>query len=62
MCGCAGRLHVALWPVYRGGTVLVMLMLSYGVLFQIIVLFPPWLYNVVFFAMYSSFVYCYTGA
>lgn len=53
---------MALWPVYRGGTVLVMLMLSYGVLFQIIVLFPPWLYNVVFFAMYSSFVYCYTGA
>lgn len=52
---------MALWPVYHGMTPLLVLMLSYGVLFQIIILCPTWLYNAIFFALYSAFVYYYTG-
>jgi hypothetical protein len=53
-------LNVALWPVYHLASLVLVAMLSYGVLFQFLIIFPSYVYNPVFFAMYAGFVYLWT--
>lgn len=53
-------LNVALWPVYHLASLVLVAMLSYGVFFQFLIIFPSYVYNPVFFALYAGFVYLWT--
>lgn len=53
-------LNVALWPVYHLASLVLVAMLSYGVLFQFLIVFPSYVYNPVFFALYAGFVFLWT--
>lgn len=47
----------ALWPLHRAASLVYVAMLSYGVLFQIILLVPAAVYNPLFLFGFASFVY-----
>ncbi len=53
-------LNVAIWPVYHAASLVLVTMLSYGVLFQFLILFPSWVYNPLLFSLYAIFVYLWT--
>lgn len=53
-------LTAALWPVHKAASLVYVAMLSYGVLFQIILLVPASVYNPLFLAGYAAFVFYWT--
>ncbi len=53
-------LTCALWPVHKAASLVYVAMLSYGVLFQIILLLPASVYNPLFLAGFAAFVFYWT--
>jgi hypothetical protein len=53
-------LTCALWPVHKAASLVYMAMLSYGGLFQLILLVPAYVYNPMFLAGYAAFVFFWT--
>lgn len=50
-------LTVAIWPVYQAAALVYVCMVSYGVMFQVVILLPASVYNPLFFCAYAGFVY-----
>jgi len=53
-------LTVAIWPVYHAASLVYVCMVSYGVMFQVVILLPAGVYNPLFFCAYAGFVYMWT--
>lgn len=59
-CHASDSLGVALWPVYKASTPIVLFALFYGILFQFVTLIPAQYSSPIIFLVYSFFVYYYT--
>ena len=53
-------LTVAIWPIYHAASLVYVCMVSYGVMFQVVILLPASVYNPLFFCAYAAFVYMWT--
>lgn len=53
-------LTCALWPVHKAASLVYVAMLSYGVLFQVILLVPGSAYNPLFLLGFATFVFYWT--
>ncbi|EKU22193.1 hypothetical protein NGA_0182510 [Nannochloropsis gaditana CCMP526] len=51
-------LTIAVWPIYQATALVLVCMLSYGVLFQVVILVPASVYNPLFFALQSLLSTC----
>ena len=60
MLAAGVALNVALWPAFHLASLVLVLMLGFGVLFHMIILFPPYVFNPLFLAGFAVFVYLWT--